>query len=144
MGLGLRRRSDTAASPRFAVLDIMEHVLSAEDAGLQYLRVDGSVPGQERARIVREFNENARYSLCLLTTGVGSLGLTLTSATRVVIYDLSWNPSTDCQGECGAAECLPLGWRATVALATRSGGSRVPSRPDARRRDVQTHLLRLD
>lgn len=83
-----------------AVLDIVECVLTAQVDGLRYLRVDGSVPGQERARIVREFNENPRYNLCLLTTGVGSLGLTLTSATRVVVYDLSWNPSTDCQGVC--------------------------------------------
>lgn len=35
--------------------------------------------------------------ICLLTTGVGALGLTLTGADRVVVTDPSWNPSVDAQ-----------------------------------------------
>lgn len=50
-----------------------------------FLRIDGTVTPAQRAAAVASFNAPASaYSLFLLTTGVGSLGLTLTSATRSV------------------------------------------------------------
>lgn len=55
---------------------------------VRFLRIDGSVAMLERARLVDQFNSDAAVSVCLLTTGVGSLGLTLTSATRVIIFDV--------------------------------------------------------
>ena len=33
----------------------------------------------------------------LLTTRVGGIGVNLTGADRVIIYDPDWNPSTDIQ-----------------------------------------------
>jgi hypothetical protein len=77
------------------MLDIIGTTLRS--SGIRHLRIDGSMPGPDRARVVSRYNGDNSYTVCLLTTGVGSLGLTLTSATRVVIYDLSWNPSCDAQ-----------------------------------------------
>lgn len=42
------------------------------------------------------FQDNSIY-IFLLTTKVGGIGVNLTGANRVIIYDPDWNPSTDTQ-----------------------------------------------
>jgi SNF2 family DNA or RNA helicase len=63
----------------------------------KHCRIDGSLRAAERTAVVKAFNADPAVSICLLTTGVGGLGLTLTSATRVILSDVSWNPATDAQ-----------------------------------------------
>ncbi|RKP29815.1 hypothetical protein METBISCDRAFT_17797 [Metschnikowia bicuspidata] len=62
-----------------------------------FLRMDGSTPIARRQQLVDTFNSNTYYHVFLLTTKVGGLGINLTGADRVVIYDPDWNPSTDMQ-----------------------------------------------
>ncbi|KAK3508889.1 hypothetical protein QTP70_012659 [Hemibagrus guttatus] len=78
------------------MLDIIERVLTTRKFHL--LRVDGTITQlAERERRIALFQTDARYSVFLLTTQVGGVGLTLTAANRVVIFDPSWNPATDAQ-----------------------------------------------
>ncbi|TUR04356.1 DNA excision repair protein ERCC-6-like [Bagarius yarrelli] len=78
------------------MLDIIERVLTNRKFCL--LRVDGTITQLvERERRIKLFQTDARYSVFLLTTQVGGVGLTLTAANRVVIFDPSWNPATDAQ-----------------------------------------------
>ena len=64
---------------------------------LLWKRIDGTLKPEERTAAVRVFNTDPSVAFCLLSTGVGALGLTLTAATRVILLDISWNPATDQQ-----------------------------------------------
>lgn len=78
------------------MLDILEKFVRSI-AGIRYRRMDGTTPIQHRQSMVDEFNENPDLHVFLLTTKVGGLGVNLTGADRVLIYDPDWNPSTDLQ-----------------------------------------------
>jgi DNA excision repair protein ERCC-6 len=77
------------------MLDILEDVVLS--AGYAYRRMDGSTQMASRQRIIDEFNEQDHVFVFLLTTKVGGLGITLTGANRVLLYDPDWNPATDAQ-----------------------------------------------
>ncbi|GFT56791.1 DNA excision repair protein ERCC-6-like [Nephila pilipes] len=78
------------------ILDMVHRILI--NRRWKVLRIDGSISKiEERERRIQLFQSDASYSVFLLTTQVGGVGITLTSADRVVIYDPSWNPATDAQ-----------------------------------------------
>lgn len=78
------------------MLDILEKFIRSI-GGLNYRRMDGTTPIHTRQNLVDEFNNNPIAHVFLLTTKVGGLGINLTGANRVIIYDPDWNPSTDVQ-----------------------------------------------
>ncbi|XP_049854885.1 DNA excision repair protein ERCC-6-like [Schistocerca gregaria] len=65
--------------------------------GYKYLKLDGGTSIAARQPLITKYNEDTSYFLFLLTTRVGGLGVNLTGANRVVIYDPDWNPATDTQ-----------------------------------------------
>nr|XP_033474592.1 DNA excision repair protein ERCC-6-like [Epinephelus lanceolatus] len=78
------------------VLDIVERILG--NRGFKVMRLDGTITQlAEREKRITKFQTDKSYSVFLLTTQVGGVGITLTAANRVVIYDPSWNPATDAQ-----------------------------------------------
>lgn len=78
------------------ILDIIERILT--NRHFRITRLDGTVRKlEERDQIVTTFQTKNRADVFLLTSQVGGVGLTLTSADRVIIYDPSWNPATDAQ-----------------------------------------------
>lgn len=81
------------------MLDILEQFIAFKDeelSGIKYLRMDGTTGISVRQSLVDEFN-NGDYGVFLLTTRVGGLGVNLTGANRIIIFDPDWNPSTDIQ-----------------------------------------------
>ncbi|XP_028968473.1 DNA excision repair protein ERCC-6 [Galendromus occidentalis] len=62
-----------------------------------YLSMDGSTAISTRQPAIDRFNQDSSIFIFLLTTRVGGLGVNLTGANRVIIYDPDWNPSTDMQ-----------------------------------------------
>ena len=78
------------------MLDILEKMMK-NLPDFQYRRMDGDTPIKRRQDLVDEFNNDPDLHVFLLTTKVGGLGVNLTGADRVIIYDPDWNPSTDIQ-----------------------------------------------
>lgn len=78
------------------MLDILEKFVGSMP-GIKYKRMDGTTPIAVRQTMVDEFNTNPDIHVFLLTTKVGGLGVNLTGADRVIIYDPDWNPATDLQ-----------------------------------------------
>ena len=78
------------------MLDILQKFLKTLP-GVNFRRMDGETPIKVRQDLVDEFNNDPNLHVFLLTTKVGGLGVNLTGANRVIIYDPDWNPSTDIQ-----------------------------------------------
>ncbi|KAJ1926662.1 hypothetical protein IWQ60_003604 [Tieghemiomyces parasiticus] len=62
---------------------------------VQYFRLDGSIPVVQRQPMVDDFNHRPELTAFLISIKAGSLGLNVTSATRVILVDVGWNPSHD-------------------------------------------------
>ena len=77
------------------MLDVMETFVKQQD--YSYMRLDGNTGIASRQPMIEKFNNNSDIFAFLLTTRVGGLGVNLTGANRVIIYDPDWNPSTDTQ-----------------------------------------------
>ena len=68
--------------------------------GYLSLRLDGSTPAEEREKRMYKFNApDSPYFIFLLSTRAGGLGLNLTSASTVIIFDSDWNPMMDLQAQ---------------------------------------------
>lgn len=78
------------------MLDILEAFIRRQQ-DINFLRMDGKTAIKDRQKLVDKFNNDPDIHIFLLTTKVGGLGTNLTGASRVIIYDPDWNPSTDIQ-----------------------------------------------
>lgn len=78
------------------VLDILEDYCVFR--GHNYCRIDGSTSHEERIAAIDEYNKpGSDKFVFLLTTRAGGLGINLTTADIVILYDSDWNPQADLQ-----------------------------------------------
>ena len=61
------------------------------------IQLTSDVKPKERSNIVLKFNNDPTINIMILTTSIGGLGLNLTAANIVIMYDHNWNPSKDMQ-----------------------------------------------
>ncbi|QDS77723.1 hypothetical protein FKW77_004290 [Venturia effusa] len=80
-----------------STLDILGNLLTSH--GYNFLRLDGSTPASKRQVLVDKFNkEKPEQSFAfLLSAKAGGAGLNLIGASRLVLFDVDWNPATDLQ-----------------------------------------------
>ena len=93
------------------MLDIVERYVQLRQ--YSYLRMDGTTAMGARQRLISQFNTDPAVFIFLLTTKVGGLGVNLTGANRVLIYDPDWNPCTDMQAR---ERCWRIGQRQDVII----------------------------
>jgi DNA repair and recombination protein RAD54B len=78
-------------------LDMIERLLTS--LSYTYCRLDGSTPAAKRQPLVEKFNRTDQKSCFafLLSAKSGGVGLNLIGASRIVLFDIDWNPATDLQ-----------------------------------------------
>jgi len=78
------------------MLNLLEEYLNYKQA--RFERLDGSVKCNDRQAAIDRFNGNLHQrDVFLLSTRAGGLGINLTSAQVVIIFDSDWNPQNDVQ-----------------------------------------------
>ena len=78
------------------VLDILEDYCVFREH--KYCRIDGSTAHEDRISSIDEYNKDGSDKfIFLLTTRAGGLGINLTSADIVILFDSDWNPQADLQ-----------------------------------------------
>ncbi|XP_052071010.1 DNA repair and recombination protein RAD54B-like [Mytilus californianus] len=77
-------------------LDILQKFCEA--CNFEYCRLDGQTPTAKRQDIVSQFNSSySKHFVFLLSSKAGGVGLNLIGASRLVLYDIDWNPANDLQ-----------------------------------------------
>lgn len=93
------------------MLDILERYLDIRDYG--YLRLDGSTQVTERQDMIDQYMADDDMFVFLLSTRAGGMGINLTAADTVIIYDIDYNPYNDKQAE---DRCHRMGQKRPVSI----------------------------
>nr|XP_018669889.1 chromodomain-helicase-DNA-binding protein 7 isoform X2 [Ciona intestinalis] len=94
------------------VLDILEDYLVQRS--YFYERIDGCIRGNERQMAIDRFSrKGSDRFVFLLCTRAGGLGINLTAADTVIIFDSDWNPQNDLQAQ---ARCHRIGQQKPVKI----------------------------
>ena len=87
------------------MLDILEEYCQLRQ--YKVARIDGQTRGSDRQEAIDAFSRpDSDYFIFLLSTRAGGLGINLTAADTVIIYDSDWNPQNDIQAQ---ARCHRIG-----------------------------------
>jgi DNA repair and recombination protein RAD54B len=80
-----------------STMDILANLLTSRS--YKYLRLDGTTPQNKRQDLVERFNRSTPINsfVFLLSAKAGGTGLNLIGASRLVLFDIDWNPATDLQ-----------------------------------------------
>ncbi|GKZ01523.1 hypothetical protein MPSEU_001102900 [Mayamaea pseudoterrestris] len=98
------------------MLDILEDYFKSRH--MVFERIDGSVTGHRRQQAIDRFQApptEGRESpfIMMLSTRSGGVGITLTAADTVIIFDSDWNPQADLQAQ---ARCHRIGQTKSVKV----------------------------
>jgi SNF2 family DNA or RNA helicase len=98
-------------SQMVAMLDLIADYLNI--SGYSFQRLDGRHRGVVRQIAIDKFNSDAECFVFLASTRAGGVGINLTAADTVIIYDSDWNPQNDVQAQ---ARCHRIGQTKDVKI----------------------------
>ncbi|KAL8702261.1 MAG: hypothetical protein Q9224_000086 [Gallowayella concinna] len=80
-----------------STLNLLSNLLTS--VGHRFTRMDGTTPSNKRQEIIDDFNRTSAEDCFafLLSAKTGGLGINLIGASRLVLFDVDWNPATDVQ-----------------------------------------------
>jgi len=79
------------------ILDILQAIL--KQRSIKYLLLTGSTAVDVRQTLVDEFTEDESIPVFLLSTKAGGMGINLTAASVVIMFDQDFNPHNDRQAQ---------------------------------------------
>ncbi|CAK5281557.1 unnamed protein product [Mycena citricolor] len=79
------------------ILDILQAILKQKH--IRFLVLTGSTPVDVRQSLVDEFSETDSINVFLLSTKAGGMGINLTAASVVIMFDQDFNPHNDRQAQ---------------------------------------------
>ena len=80
-----------------STMDVLANLMTS--LSYKFLRLDGTTPTKKRQDLVDRFNRSPPTNsfVFLLSAKAGGTGLNLIGASRLILFDLDWNPATDLQ-----------------------------------------------
>jgi len=93
------------------VLDILKSIFGHKQ--IKYLVLTGGTAVDERQGLVDTFNEDESIPVFLLSTKAGGMGINLTAASVVIIFDQDFNPHNDKQA---MDRCYRIGQKRNVEV----------------------------
>ncbi|EFJ51368.1 hypothetical protein VOLCADRAFT_103414 [Volvox carteri f. nagariensis] len=127
----MRLWRDTAEIKKTAVAEYCSDLLEADGAKFllfahhkvlldavkslkaRYIRIDGGTSGDDRGRLVKQFQEDADVKVAILSIKAAGVGLTMTASSLVVFAELSWVPGDIQQAE---DRCHRIGQHTSVNI----------------------------
>lgn len=112
------------------VLDILRAVLDIKE--IKYLLLTGQTAVDTRLGLVDEFNQDSSLTVFLLSTKAGGMGINLTAASVVILFDQDFNPHNDKQaadrayriGQQRDVDVIKLISKGTIEVRRLGGASR--------------------
>ncbi|KAH9223462.1 P-loop containing nucleoside triphosphate hydrolase protein [Leptodontidium sp. 2 PMI_412] len=79
------------------LLELLQYLFNNTSYTVSFL--SGKTKNDDRQKLVDAFNSDPNQFVFLISTKAGGVGLNITSANKVVIFDPNWNPSYDLQAQ---------------------------------------------
>ncbi|PPD69365.1 hypothetical protein GOBAR_DD33755 [Gossypium barbadense] len=76
-----------------AFLDLLQIPLSRNN--IPFLRLDGTLNQQQREKVIKQFSEDGKIMVLLMSLKAGGVGINLTAASNAFVLDPWWNPAVE-------------------------------------------------